>query len=277
MHYVNYTDLEKNVEYLHVKRKNPMVEFHLHSGYEIFFLISGDVNYFVEKKNYPLKYGDLIVTNNNEIHKPSFNSNKLYERITLHFNPTLVLPFSSQEFNLLNCFTNRPIGEQNKISLDFRQAEDVLNLLYKFENAEKNALEGSEILKLNYLIELLVYINRVYMNIVHTEENTNIPPKLIHILDFIDLNLESDLSLEALEKKFYIDKFYLSKMFKNSIGSTIHEYIIYKRIALAKRLLVEGFSVTDTCSKSGFNDYSNFLKMFKRTVGISPGKFKKRI
>ena len=48
----------------HIQVPNPRVEFHLHEGFEIFFLISGDINYFVEKKIYPLQYGDIIFTNN---------------------------------------------------------------------------------------------------------------------------------------------------------------------------------------------------------------------
>jgi len=55
----------------------------------------------------------------------------------------------------------------------------------------------------------------------------------------------------------------------------LHEYIIFKRVARAKKLLMEGKSVTETCHLSGFNDYSNFIRTFKRTVGISPGKYSK--
>jgi YesN/AraC family two-component response regulator len=215
-----------------------------------------------------------MITNNREIHRPAFQSDKIYERIVLEFNPSIIQPFNSAKFDLLNCFINRPSGEQNKIKMNARQIHDILELFNKIQMQNTSNHEGWEILKLNYLIELLVYINRIFKKIPQGEENTNIPEKLIPILDHIEYNLESDLSLDTLENKFYLNRFYLSKLFRKSIGSSIHNYILFKRLSKAKTLLTEGFSVTDTCTKCGFNDYSNFLKVFKRTVGVSPGKYK---
>ena len=274
MNSIDYQNIDLQIKYSHMKIKSPNVKFHLHEGFEIYFLISGDVNYFVEKKIYPLEYGDLLITNNREIHKPAFQSDKMYERIILEFNPAIIQPINSPTFDLLSCFVNRPSGVQNKVKMNARQIHDMFELFYKFEKLNNSTYEGYEILKLNNLIELLVYINRMFKKIPQNKENTNIPEKLIPVLDYIEYSLESDLSLDSLESKFYINRFYLCKLFKKSIGSSIHNYILLKRISKAKTLLANGSSVTETCAKCGFNDYSNFLKMFKRTVGVSPGIYK---
>jgi YesN/AraC family two-component response regulator len=273
MQNIDYQNINKHIYYSHMKIKTPNVNFHLHEGFEIYFLISGDVNYFVEKKIYPLEYGDLIITNSREIHKPAFQSDKMYERIIIEFNPSIIQFFNSNKFDLLDCFVNRPSGEQNKIKMNSRQIHEISELFYRIEQLTDSTYEGYEILKLNYFIELLVYINRLFKKIPQNKEKTNIPEKLIPVLDYIEYNLENDLSLDSLESKFYINRFYLSKLFKKSIGSSIHNYILLKRISKAKTMLSEDFNVTDTCTKCGFNDYSNFLKMFKRTVGVSPGKY----
>lgn len=269
-----YESIDDCINYDH-KLYNPNncnVNFHLHEEFEIYFLLSGDVNYFVEKSMYPLKSGDLMITNNQEIHRPSFRSDKMYERISLQFAPHIVSPFNSPRLNLLGCFLNKPKGQHNKISLNHAQLKEIMRLFHQIEHLPKNA--GYEILKLNYLIEVLVLINIVFMDVNRTESMSPMPELIISLLDYIDMNLEKDLTLEALSKKFYVDRFYMGRVFKKSIGSNIHEYILFKRISKAKEALTEGYSVTDTCEKCGFNDYSNFLKMFKRTVGISPGKFK---
>lgn len=262
------------IDYLRINTSYPNVDFHLHEGFEIYFLISGDINYFVEKTVYSVKYGDLIITNNHEIHKPNFLSNKNYERITLIFDPAYIKPFSALDFDLLHCFINRPRGEQNKITLNDEQRENVLRLFHLFEQLTKTPKAGNDILKLGHLLELLVYINRLFLKSEYSDENKSTPPKLIPILDFIDKNLEGDLSLSAIEKKFFLDKFYINRLFKKCTGSTIHDYIIYKRISMAKKLMSGGFTATESCYKSGFNDYSNFSKMFKKTVGISPKSYK---
>ena len=262
-----------NIDYKHTSGEIPQVDFHLHDGCEIYFLITGDVRYFIEKKVYPLHYGDLIVTNAHEVHKPSFLSNRPYERIVINFDPEVVRPFSAPDFNLLKCFMDRPKGEQNKLTLNPKQLDEILRLFARMEHAGRSRSKGSGILKLTAFIELLVFINRLYLNIEPGEEHSNIPEKLMPIFHYIDSHLDGDLTLEALEGMFYIDKYYLSRLFKRSTGMNVHQYILMKRISEAKRLLSEGRSVTDACQASGFRDYSHFIRMFKKSVGVPPGKY----
>ena len=114
----------------------------------------------------------------------------------------------------------------------------------EFFNASNNT--GSNILKLTTFIELLVSINRIYKAVENIDEYSKIPEKLTSIIEFIDKNSEKNLSLQSLSRKFYIDKYYLSRLFKKHTGSNIHEYILYKRISKAKYLLSKGYSATDT-------------------------------
>ncbi len=272
-----YSNADYNIDYGHVKMdKHYAAEFHLHNRFEIYFFISGSVNYFIEKNVYSLKYGDLFVMNSHEIHKPAFIDNTPYERIVIHFDPAIPQLFNTPDCDLLNCFLNRPKGEQNKISLNQEQIEEILRLFNRMAQITKHTSEYSNTLKLTYFIELLVFINKVFNQTSQGEEHSNIPGKLIPILEYIDQNLEGDLSLACLEKVFFIDRSYLSRLFKKSTGSTIHEYIIYKRISLAKKLLLEGYSATETGLRCGFNDYSNFSRLFRRTVGVSLRHYKRQ-
>lgn len=274
---IYYKKLNESINFGHTRIENPgQADFHLHDRFEIYFFISGNVNYFIEKKVYSLHFGDLLLMNNHEIHKPSFSPGEQYERVVIHFDASIAQALSSPSFNLLNCFINRPEGEQNLISLSRRQSEEILKFFGKMEALGMETTNGSDILRLAIFLELLVFINRVFSSTLPIEyESPSIPEKLVPILDYIDLNLENDLSLEFLERQFYINRFHLTRLFKKVTSSSLHEYILFKRISKAKKLLSEGCNVTEACTKSGFNDYSNFLRMFKRTVGVSPGQFRK--
>lgn len=270
-----YKDINDSINYGHMRIENPeQADFHLHDRFEIYFFISGNVNYFIEKKMYTLHYGDLLLMNGHEIHKPSFSPGEPYERIVIHFDAAIPQSLSSPSFNLLNCYINRPLGEQNLISLNRKQCEEILKLFGKMEVLGDETSNGSDVLKLATFLELLVFINRVFSSTLPPEEELpSVPEKLAPILDYIDSNLENDLSLEFLERHFYINRFHLTRLFKKVTSSSLHEYIQYKRISRAKKLLFDGCNVTEACTRSGFNDYSNFLRMFKRTVGISPGQY----
>lgn len=268
----------EGLQYIHKRTDEPYkMDFHLHDRFEVYFFIAGDVHYLIEKKVYPLVYGDVLLINSRELHKPTYRSEAPYENIVIHFDPQAVERFASPyAFNLLNCFTNRPLGEQNKIQLLPQQLEELLALYSRMDGLSSRPEDGSDLLMMTYFIQLLVLLNRAFSQNALPLSSSIVPEKLAPVLDYIDHHLDHDLTLEALEQQFFMNRYYLSRLFRQSIGSTIHEYILLKRIAYAKKLLHDGHNVTDACQQSGFNDYSNFIRMFKRIVGVPPGQYRKQ-
>jgi len=267
--------VDNYIEYSHhIYKILPVIKSHLQDKFEIYLFISGKVNFFVEKNVYNLRYGDLIIVNSNEIHKASFLANDIYERIVITFDPHVIKLLNFNCLDLLQCFTNRKKGESNKINLNNLQIEEALNLFSKFEKINNENSDYAKILKLTCFIELLVFINENFNKPKDIVEPHNISKELFTIMNFINNNLGEDLTLQNLESKFYISKYYLSKLFKKETGINLHEYITLKRISKAKLLLSEGYNITEVCHISGFNDYANFIRLFKKYVGVPPGKYK---
>jgi hypothetical protein len=135
---------------------------------------------------------------------------------------------------LLNCFTNRPAGENNLISLGRKQSEELLKLFGKMESLGNETANGTDVLRLASLLEVLVFINRLFSSTLPSDDELpSVPEKLVPVLDYIDTHLEHDLSLEFLERHFYINHFHLTRLFKKVTHSSLHEYILYKRISRA--------------------------------------------
>lgn len=266
-------DWDKHVEFAHLKSAVPNIDFHLHERCEIFFLLSGDVNYFVEKSIYPMASGDLVITNPVEIHKPTFASDAEYERIFIQFNPAFIAQFNASSCDLLNCFFQRPKGQANRIPLTKVESAELLLLLKKYEQ-QMTATVAVQPLKLAYLLEILVFLNERFDQQEKHLPSQSVHDKLLAVLEYIELHLTDELSLNVLERELFINRYYLSKLFKKHIGNTIHQYITYKRIAVAKTYLSEGRSVTEAREMSGFTDYTSFLKLFKRTVGVLPKNYR---
>lgn len=261
--------------------ENPLdevkMDFHLHDNCEIYLFLSGGVRYFIEKNSYDLVPGDILLMRPGEVHKATFTSNETYERIILNF-PESVLKMLSAEGNELNyCFFNRPHGEKNRLNSTDDEKNELIALLEKLIMVDKYKKNWSIQLKLSVFLELMVKINRIF-----SDETRSTPYHLHHrnlipILEYIDQNLDKDLSLKSLQDKFYISGSYLCQIFKQTTGSTLHEYIIYKRISRAKQFLINGESSYNASFKSGFSDYSNFFRAFKKVTGYSPREYLKRI
>ena len=96
-------------------------------------------------------------------------------------------------------------------------------------------------------------------------------------IDYINNNYSGELTLETISKNAYVSANQLCKLFKMYCNTTVSKYIVSKRITEAKKLLAEGKSVTDTAFMCGFNDYANFIRVFKKTVGTPPGKYRASI
>ena len=262
------------IEYMHIARSVADFDYFLRWGCEIWYLISGDVRYFVENQIYEVEPGDLIITNPNEIHKPTFKSNTIYERITLCFDPMFFSQFSTESFDLLACFYDRKNGVGNKITLTTEQDTELRRIFFEIEKEYASA-EDSRDIRLNALmIELLLIIAKA-ASVGGESHSADMSSLVTDIIAYVNHNLEGDLSLASLEKMFYMSASHLCRRFKTETGVGLHRFIVDKRIALAKSLLANGDAVTATAQKCGFNDLSNFIRSFKKHVGMAPNEYKK--
>lgn len=96
------------------------------------------------------------------------------------------------------------------------------------------------------------------------------------VKDYIDQNFKERIVLDLLADKFYINKFYLTRVFKEQFGISINSYILHMRITHAKQLLrFSDLSIEIIGQACGINDANYFNRMFKKIEGITPGDFRK--
>ena len=238
--------------------------------YEVFTLLSDSANFYVEGQKYALEKGDIMIFNNKELHMVEFDENLPYKRRVIHFAKEFVLPFSSDKFNLFNVFDNRCLGINNRIPAEIAESANIHNYFEKMQEALSSGLDGSEIMARCYFVQMLIAINRVLSNNNDIATKNAENDKIVKIIEYINSNLASELSIDSLSQTFYISKYYMSRLFKATTGYSINQYISYKRIWLADELISGGMSATDACHSVGYNDYSNFYKTFTKIMGFSP-------
>lgn len=117
-----------------------------------------------------------------------------------------------------------------------------------------------------------------YCLLVHNHSLKGYSPIIKKVLNQINLNLCSDLSLKNLSEMFNISAGYLSTLFKKELGLTLTEYINSKRIEYALLLLnTTNMQIQNIASACGITDVNYFTKIFKKQCKMTPTKYKELV
>ena len=101
--------------------------------------------------------------------------------------------------------------------------------------------------------------------------------KMRRVIDFIEDNLEGDLSLQAMAAEVDISPLYLARAFKAAVGQSPHQYVLARRIERAKELLRNtDLPVVDVALSSGFSSQSHLSHWFIRQIGVSPAMYRRQ-
>ncbi|MBE6089637.1 MAG: helix-turn-helix domain-containing protein [Clostridium beijerinckii] len=251
----------------------PFQYLHNHDFYEFYLYLSGDVTYLIEGKSYNLKSGDIVLINTRELHRAVINSMKVpYERIVLWINKSFLHELSTPETDLTQCFEN--IEKSNVIRADFQIQQNVRAQLSKLLELENYKGLGKDLLYKAYIIELIIQLNNLVLSHKSDFDIDVTKSSLIDgIVEYINNHINEELTIDELSKEFYLSKFHLSREFKKYTGTTIHRYIVQKKLIQAKELILKNYPINSVYKQSGFGDYSNFFRAFKNEYSISPKQF----
>lgn len=256
-----YSDSELNKVYLHH-----------HDFYECFFFISGNVSYYIEGKTYALKPGDIILVNTTELHQLIVKDHSVpYERIVLWINKEFLHSLSTDKTNLADCFTSK---EDYVLRLSFDLQQNIKTILLKLISIDNYRGIGNDILYKAYMIELFVQLNMILKdNNIRPDADIKKSNLLNEIIAYINDHIDEEIPIDRLSEYIFLSKYHLLREFKKQSGTTLHKYIVQKKLILAKELLLKGIPVIAVYKQCGFGDYSNFFRAFKKEYGVTPKNF----
>ena len=245
------------------------IPYHYHEFHKLILFLSGELTYRVEGRGYELKTGDLLLIPAHAIHQPVIGD-KPYERSILWIQPEAL---HQQELDV--CFDRCHQQNAYLLSRDGYDRPWLQAQLQELERALKDDQFGSQVLAQSLFNQLMVSVNRWVLEREpeQREQAVRSDPKIDEILQYINQNLTADLSAEALCGRFFLSRSWLMHRFKAVTGCPIHQYVLQKRLILAAQLLRNGESVGAAAAKSGFRDYSAFLRAFRKAYAVSPREF----
>lgn len=259
--------LKEDFRLFHINdRTDREFEWHYHDFHKIIVFVSGKVTYHIEGKAYQLKPQDILLVSQGAIHKPEIDPSIPYERYIFWIRDDLSFP------ELNTCFQKANDRSFNLIRLDSALQEKLKDLLPEIEHSLHDAQFGDSILSKALFTQFMVYINRIFLksSTAPDQKSYSSDSQVEQLLKYINRNLSENLSIDHLAERFFFSKYHMMRKFKKETGYTIHNYIISKRLLRARSLIAQGTPVMKAAMQSGFQDYTAFVRAYKKQFGTVP-------
>lgn len=254
----------------HLLQEEKTMAMHIHDCYELYYSISGGKQFLIDSTCYPMGPGDLFLINNYESHCVSRLDDDRHERIVISIHPEYVKALSSPETDLTQCFRRREGHPLRKLSLAPENQTRFLYLIHKLQEVKGY---GADLMENALFTELLVLVNRLYCAGEEKAPEYRYHPVVEKIIAYINAHIGERITLSVLAGSMFLSQAYICRIFKAETGTSINKYITARRISIAKARLTAGLTVAEACEQSGFNDYTNFVTLFTRMVGITPKQY----
>lgn len=262
-------------EIFHYRDPRPgFVEVHHHDFYEVYFLLNGEVAYWVEGRIIRLQPGDLLFINPMELHRPVADpARPVCERFVLWADKEYLQSLSTARFSLTACFDTSLPNHSHLIRPSSAERAVLTARMGELVRESYAKDPGSEISARGVFLQLMVELNRLARRADSSQEGEQLSPLVQKAMQYIAENLHTDLSLDQLAGELFVSKYHLSHAFSREMGVSVYRYILLRRLMVARQLLTAGEAAGQVCRSCGFSDYTSFYRAFKSEYGISPRAF----
>lgn len=280
----NYIDVINNInkfngetlECLIIKKEqvgNIFNDFHHHSLYEMLYISKGKVQYGIEDDKYDLNAGDFVLIAPNILHKLLKIVEEPCERIILTFTKKYIDTFKTENTDLSVIFQKIASSNNHKLTVLPAFKEEIADTLNKMLGLFLSKEYGDDILFKAYFAQLLVRMNKE-VSFIENEDELNEKNNIIHKARMFAINnLDKKISVSDIASEVGLSVSRLSHLFKEKTGISLLKFLNKKRLTRAKDLLKNGYSITNTANKCGYQDYTSFIRAFTKEYGISPTQY----
>lgn len=252
---------------------------HCHTEIELCYVLYGSGIYKVEDRQYNIKKGALFIFPSNKPHWiKKISGGKELRFLVLKFEPRLIwspdISISDKEF-LLPLFDGK---YENMI--ENGETAECLYMIMKEMYGERLAGEsGNETIIKADLHKLIVFILRHEKIVpeISLSKRTDNLKNIEKAIQYINDNLSRKFTLEELASISCFSRTYFSALFKELNGLSPWEYINIKRVEKAKNLLLStDMTILFIANECGFNNISNFNRIFRKITGKNPSDYRRK-
>ena len=251
------------------------VPYHWQETTEILWIQSGKLNLTIQENNYIGKAGDIFYINPRQLH--GMQSQTPDCTYLAFIFPLSWLQFAQMDEAAEKYLNPLAEGKAQVVTQLPSSATEQFNIT--FQEIYDNYCDSNG----NWLIikaNLLHFYARLYQNNLVTyrqQEDSAQTRLLLEIARYIQTHYKEKLSLQELGQVFHMSPKYFSVFFQKHFSRNFTEYLTAIRIEHAKKMLVESDADMELISQqTGFSSSSYFIRMFRETLGLTPGQYRKK-
>ena len=232
---------------------------------EILYIYSGQGRYILDRQEYDVKEGDIVICNAKTLHGDSTCEDHKIESYCCAFTNTELLNLDKNHTTPIITLANH----KENISIMFKLLHDI----YSQEGGNK------KIVAENIAKSIFYYIYDIFEHIdCNYKKETKKETLVKNIAQYIDENYMNNITLKEISEVFFISPSSLSHIFKDETGLSPMQYVINRRIGQAQSLLIDtNIKISEIEESLGFSSSCHFSALFKKHVGVSPKGYREII
>ncbi len=249
----------------------------IYDRYKIGILRTDGMSVLYGSHIYRASQGDIFMFRPDELHHARIHREGIHSYLEVYIPCDFFKAFKEDLFDWEYIFTDISPDRVNFISPAPDARNEILKLADSFEKIllsdtkQKNTILFSKIMMVLELIAILY----PQQKIKPYQDET--PAVVRKALQYVNENYKTIYGLSEIAEHCGCSITYLTKTFRRYTGETVNHCLTECRLLHAKRLLVQGCSVTQSCFDSGFGDCSHFIRIFKKSEGITPLAYRNKV
>lgn len=242
------------IEYKNSKLDNAVIfGNHCHSQFELIGVLEGEILISYEDKKFQITSNQFVILPPFGYHTITSNKNGHYKRITAMFDRTAIPK------EILHYFANT----SSVVTSSSIHIESIKNICKKNDAAIYAPL-------IQALMTLIFYDNVSSLSDKQGTSEYEQNETLQTIISYIDQHLYEKIQLDDIANHISYSKATIQNIFKKELNTSPKQYIISKKLMLANKLILDGMSPTEVSKKLGYENYSDFYRMYIKHTQKSP-------
>lgn len=250
--------------------RQPILTMHRHRTYELYYMVKGQREYFIEDRFFMVKEGDFVLIPRNVFHRTDGEGGLRY---LVHFSENYLRKFFAEE-TLSGLLGKIPFLFRGETRVREQLTGILAAMLAEFRQAEEAQQPQDELKLSGYVYQLLytmAYSANIYVPHAYSDE------RITRIIQYINENFNRITDIDQIAEHFFISKYHLCRFFRKNLGIPLVAYLNTIKITQACTMMKQGCSnMTQIAMECGFNSSSYFCKVFKKERGISPTEYRKK-